>query len=54
MFPKVAIDVARVVQKSSSLPVGSKSIKNTCDSVHVLVSCMLKIGNITKIDFFYR
>ena len=35
MFPKVAIDVARVAQKSSSLPVGSKSLKNTC--VHVLV-----------------
>ena len=36
-FPEVAIDVERVVQKSCSLPVGSKSLKNTCDGVHFLV-----------------
>ena len=34
IFPEVAIDVERVVQKSCSLPVGSKSVKNTCDGVH--------------------
>ena len=37
IFPEVAIDVERVVQKSCSLPVGSKSVKNTCDGVHFLV-----------------
>ena len=34
IFPEVAIDVERVVQKSCSLPVGSKSLKNTSGSVH--------------------
>ena len=37
IFAEVAIDVERVVQKSCSLPVGSKSLKNTCDGVHFLV-----------------
>ena len=37
IFPEVAIDVERVVQKSCSVPVGSKSLKNTCDGVHFLV-----------------
>ena len=37
IFAEVAIDVERVVQKSCSLPVGSKSLKNTCEGVHFLV-----------------
>ena len=37
IFPEVAIDVERVVQKSCSAPVESKSLKNTCDGVHFLV-----------------
>ena len=37
IFSQVAIDADRVVQKSWVLPVGSKSLKNTCDGVHVLV-----------------
>ena len=37
IFPKVAIDVERNVQKSCSLPVGSKSMKNTYDGLHFLV-----------------
>ena len=37
IFPEVAIEVERVVQKNCSLPVGSKSLKNTCDGVHFLV-----------------
>ena len=38
MFPEVAIDVELVVQKSCSLPVGSKSLKNTYDGVNFLVA----------------
>ena len=37
IFPEVAIDVERAVQKSFALPLGSKSSKNTCDGVHFLV-----------------
>ena len=37
IFQEVAVDVERVVQKSCSLPVGLKSLKNTCDGVHFLV-----------------
>ena len=37
IFQEVAIDVERVVQKSCSAPVGSKTLKNTCDGVHFLV-----------------
>ena len=37
IFPEVAIDVERVAQKICSLPLGLKSLKNTCDGVHVLV-----------------
>ena len=37
IFPEVAIDVERVAQKSCPLPLGLKSLKNTCDGVHVLV-----------------
>ena len=36
-FPEVAIDVERVVQKSCSLPVGLKSLKNNSDGGHFLV-----------------
>ena len=36
-FPEVAIDVERVVQKSCSLPAGSKFLKNTRDRVYFLV-----------------
>ena len=38
IFPEVAIDAERVVQKSCSLPVGSKSLKNTLDGVDFLVT----------------
>ena len=37
IFPESSHDVQRVVQKSCSLPVGSKSMKNTRDGVHFLV-----------------
>ena len=38
IFPEVAIDLERVVQKSCSLlPMASKFLKNTCDGVHFLV-----------------
>ena len=37
IFPEVATDVERVVQKSCSLPAGSKSLKNTRDRVYFLV-----------------
>ena len=36
IFPEVAIDVERVIQKSCSVPVGSKFLKNTCDSIQFL------------------
>ena len=36
-FPEVAIDVERVEQKSCSLPVGLKSLKNNSDGGHFLV-----------------
>ena len=42
IFPEVDTDVddvERVVQKSFSLPVESKSLKSTCDGVHFLVAC---------------
>ena len=54
IFPEVAIDVERVVQKSCSLPVGSKSLKNTCDIVQFFskVACwrpetLLKLTSFT-------
>ena len=35
IFPEVPIDVEQpVVQKNCCLPVGSKSLKNTCHGVH--------------------
>ena len=37
IFPEVAIDAERVVQKSCSLPAGSKSLKNIRDRVYFLV-----------------
>ena len=37
IFSEVAIDVERAVQKSWVLPVGSKSLKKTCDGVHFLL-----------------
>ena len=37
IFPESSHDVERVVQESYSPPVGSKSLKNTCDGVHFLV-----------------
>ena len=38
IFPEVAVHVERVVQKSCSLPEGSKSLKNACDGGHFLVT----------------
>ena len=37
IFPEVPIDVERFVQKSCSLPVGLKSLKNTSNGVQFLV-----------------
>ena len=37
IFPELAIDVERVEQESCFLPVGLKSLKNTCNGVHSLV-----------------
>ena len=37
IFLELAIDVERVVQKSCFLPVGLKSLKNTCNGVRSLV-----------------
>ena len=37
IFPEVAIDVERVVQKSCFLPVRSKPLKNSCHGLHLLV-----------------
>ena len=33
IFPEVAIDVKQVLQKSCSLRVGLKTLKNTCDGI---------------------
>ena len=44
IFPEVAINAERVVQKSCSLPVGSKSLKNAWDGVHFLVTLHVEDG----------